>query len=284
MGPSGREAVVRIAVTGAAGRIGRRVVASAAERGHAVVAIDRVPLPSTMKAVRNHTIDTTDFADLSGALEGSDALIHLAAIPGPGRVPDHIVHNTNVVSSYNALRAAAGVGIRRVCQASSVNAIGGRFSAWPRYDFFPIDESHPSYAEDPYSLSKWECEQQADAMCRSTPGMSVASLRLHGAVDARSDTAGWSDIPGVVERHLWGYVEYHAVVRACLLGVQAELDGHEAFYIVAPDTMVDTPSLTLAADVYPDVPVRGDLSGNRGFFDCSKADRMLGWSHDARDS
>ena len=28
------------------------------------------------------------------------------------------------------------------------------------------------------------------------------------------------------------------------------------------------------------LPVRGDLSGTRSFFDSSKAERLLGWNHD----
>jgi len=28
------------------------------------------------------------------------------------------------------------------------------------------------------------------------------------------------------------------------------------------------------------VPVRGDLSSHRSFFDCRKAERLLGWRHD----
>ena len=68
--------------------------------------------------------------------------------------------------------------------------------------------------------------------------------------------------------------------RACLM-LAAESDGHEVFYVVAPDTMVDTPSAELAATWYPGVPVRGDLSGNRSFFDGRKARELLGWSHDA---
>ncbi len=48
-----------------------------------------------------------------------------------------------------------------------MNAIGGAFSQSPKYDYFPLDEQHPTYAEDPYSLSKWVLEQQADAFaCR----------------------------------------------------------------------------------------------------------------------
>lgn len=273
---------MRIAVTGAAGRIGRRVVERASAEGHTVVAIDRHLADPAITASRFEQIDLGDYDALVGAISGSDALIHLAAIPGPGMLPDHVVHDTNVVSSYHALRAASEVGIRRVCQASSVNAIGGRFSRWPSYDYFPVDERHPNYGEDPYSLSKWVCEQQADAMARLDPGMSIASLRLHGVVHDRADTAGWIDTPDrIAEKQLWGYVTFPAVARACLLGVTTDLGGHEVFYIVAPDTMVDTPSLALAAENYPEVPVRGDLSGTKGFFDCAKAESMLGWSHDA---
>jgi UDP-glucose 4-epimerase len=40
------------------------------------------------------------------------------------------------------------------------------------------------------------------------------------------------------------------------------------------------PSLELKQKHYPDVPVRGDLSGHKSFFDSSKAERLLGWKHD----
>jgi len=273
---------VRIAVTGAAGRVGRSVTELASSEGHTVVAIDRRAADPAIAASRFERIDVTDFSALVDAISGCDALIHLAAIPGPGMLPDHIVHDTNVVSSYHALRAASEVGIRRICQASSINAIGGRFSRWPRYDYFPLDERHPTYAEDPYSLSKWVCERQADAMARLDPDLSIASLRLHGVVHSRTETIGWVDTPDrIAEKQLWGYVRFPAAARAFLTGVTTDLGGHEVFYIVSPYTMVDTPSLTLAAEHYPEVPVRGDLSGTRGFFDCAKAESMLGWIHDA---
>lgn len=274
---------MRIAVTGATGWVGQAVVDLASSEGHTVVSIDRVPdrrRPGDAPPVV--LVDLTDYDAVARALDGCDALIHLAAINGPGRDPDHVVHNNNVVSSYNALRAAAETGITRVCQASSVNAVGGRFSRWPRYDYLPLDERHPAYPEDPYSLSKWICEQQAEAVARRHHGMSIASLRLHGVVADRGDTARWVDYPGrVVEKQLWGYTGREPAARACLLGASTALEGHEAFYIVAPDTMVETPSLELHARFYPDVPVRGDLSGNRGFFDCAKAVELLGWEHDA---
>ena len=40
------------------------------------------------------------------------------------------------------------------------------------------------------------------------------------------------------------------------------------------------PSLELARRHYPEVPIRGDLSGQIGFFSCAKAERVLGWRHE----
>lgn len=267
---------MKIAVTGAAGWVGRAVVDLARTEGHDVVAIDRDVTEDGDSVI----LDLADYESVVNALVGCDALIHLAAINGPGRDPDHIVHDNNVVSSYHALRGAVEAGISRICQASSINAIGGRFSRSPRYDYFPLDEQHRSYAEDPYSLSKWICEQQGDAIARAFDGVAIASLRIHGVVAHRDDTAGWPD--DVVRRQLWGYTSRDATARALLLGVTAPFSGHEAFYIVAPDTMIDTPSDELHRTHYPAVPLRRSLPGNSGFFDCSKANRLLGWSHDDR--
>ena len=80
-------------------------------------------------------------------------------------------------------------------------------------------------------------------------------------------------------KHLWAYTLRTAAAEACLLALDDRFRGHEAFYIVAPRTSEPALSLDLAARYFPDVPVRGDLRGTRGFFDTSKAERMLGWRH-----
>lgn len=267
---------MRIAVTGARGWVGRAVSDLARQQGHEVVEIDRVEAAAGHPV---HTLDLADYADTVAAFEGCDALIHLAAISGPGHHPDHIVHDNNVVASYHALRAAVDAGIKRICQASSINAIGGRFSRKPLYDYFPVDERHPTYAEDPYSLSKWICEQQADSVARRFD-VTIASLRLHGVVEHRDDTVPWLETPDVIERQLWGYTSRAAAARAFILGVTASFEGHEVCYIVAPDTMVDTPSEELHRRFYPDVPLRQPLGGSAGFFDCQRAFEVLGWTHD----
>jgi UDP-glucose 4-epimerase len=273
---------MRIAITGASGLVGRAVVELALSQGHSVVSIDRAQ-PTQGTAHANVTFIQADMADYPGveqALRGCDALVHLAAIPSPRGHADHEVHNNNVVGSYNALCAAAQLGINRVCQASSVNATGAVYSRWPRYDYFPLDEQHPTYNEDPYSLSKWICEQQADAFARRYEAMTIASLRFHAVVPSRDAivqrAAHFSDL---LPKQLWGYTRLDATARSCLLSLTATFQGHEAFYIVAPDTMMETPSIELKRQFFPDVPVRGDLSDHRGFYNCAKAEHLLGWKH-----
>lgn len=272
---------MKIAVTGASGGIGRAIVQEAERRRHRVVGIDREEHPDVAANESRRFVlgEMNDFKTLIDAFAGCDAVIHMAAIPSPGRHPDHVVHNNNVVGSYNVLQAAADSGIKRVCQASSVNAIGHAFSQKPRYDYFPIDEKHPNYSEDPYSLSKWICEQQADAFARRYPDMVIASMRFHFVCDERSIAARYYNPNPDKAKHLWAYTRRDAAADACLLSLQAPFAGHEAFYIVAPDTTSEIPSRELAARYLPEVPLRNGWDAHQSFFDSSKAERVLGWTH-----
>jgi UDP-glucose 4-epimerase len=204
----------------------------------------------------------------------------MAAIPAPFRHPDHEVHNNNVVGSYNALRAAVEQGITRICQASSVNAIGLSFSRVASFDYFPVDEKHAPHFEEPYGLSKWVCEAQADSIARRYEEVSIASMRFHLVAPREIAQQHFNHLTPEAAKHLWAYTTPVAAARACLLSLSAPFKGHEVFYIVAPNTTMDVPTLELAERFFPEVPIRGDLSGTRSFFNSSKAERILGWRHD----
>jgi len=275
---------MKIAVTGGSGRVGRAIIDMALKRGDSLVSIDRVENPAAQEIHPNLTYvqaDITDYDAMVNAFRGCDAVVHMAAIPAPGSHPDQIVHNNNVVGSYNMLRAAVEVGVNRVCQASSVNAMGLAYSRWPRFDYFPVDEEHPSYNEDPYSLSKWICEEQGNSFARRYENMVIASMRFHWVVSERpvaTQAVGYSQSDAGT-KNLWGYTRFDSAARACLLSLSADYKGHEVFFIVGPETVLDIPSLELKEKYFPNVEVRGDLSGNKSFFDCSKAERLLGWKH-----
>jgi nucleoside-diphosphate-sugar epimerase len=272
---------MKIAVTGAGGKLGSLVVSHALAHEHEIVAIDRTAskLPARASAVRPYAFDLSDYGSLVSALRGCDALIHLAAYVNPWLAPEPTVHNANVVSSYNALAAAEANGIRRVCLASSVNAIGGFYSSVPRYDYFPIDEQHPCYAEDPYSLSKWFAEQQAQAFVRRVPEMSVIALRLHAIINeeqVQTRTQHRFEDPRRGSKDLWGYTPDSMAAQAALNAVTRDIDGMEIVYVVADDTLSKTESAQLAATFYPEVPLRAPLPERRSFFDTSKYHKLLG--------
>ena len=276
---------MRIAVTGGSGRIGRAIAEAALAQGLEVVCIDRAVPADPVAGARYIRAEMADYDALVRAFAGCDAMIHMAAIPHPKSDPDHVVHNNNVVGSYNALRAAVENGILRLCQASSVNAIGQAYSRAPRYDYFPLDEDHPNYAEDPYALSKWICEQQGDAFARRYEGLSLASLRFHWVLRDRADArdryaqSGWD-----ATKHLWAYTRLDMAADACLRAVRTDLAGHEVFYIVAPDTASDRPSRELAAEILPGVPLREGFGGRDSFMTSAKAERLLGWVHPPGDA
>jgi UDP-glucose 4-epimerase len=260
--------------------MGRSLIPYLIGQHHSVVSIDRSLPAAHVPGVNFMLADTRDFGQFVAGIRGCDALIHLAAIRAPGNHPDPVVYAENTVGSYNALSAASALGIKRVCLASSINAIGGAFSRSPRYDYFPVDEKHPTYAEDPYSLSKWVLEQQADAFARRYEWMTIASLRLHWLLDSRERAVQITAAMGEVAiKHLWSYTLLSEASRAILLSLTADFSGHEVFYLTAPYTAASDSSHELARNHYPSTEVRGGLSGHTSFFNCSKAERMLGWKH-----
>lgn len=275
---------MRIAVTGGNGELGRRLIPYLLEQGHRIISLDRQlpPIPfSPLVDIQQYVIaDTGDLGELVAVLRGCEAVIHLAAHRSPVSSPDPVVYIENTAGSYNVLSAAAILGIRQVCLASSVNAIGGAFSRSPRYDYFPLDEQHPTYAEDPYALSKWVLEQQGDAFARRHDWMQIASLRFHWIIENKESAVHYPPaLAPFIIRHLWGYTLLEDACRACLLSISAEFCGHEVFYIVAPHTVAPETSMELARRYYPNTEIRGELSGHNSFFDCSKAGRILGWRH-----
>jgi UDP-glucose 4-epimerase len=270
---------MKIAVTGGNGRMGSVLIPYLVSQGHSVVSLDR-QMPTTNQPQTQHMVcDVNDFGQFVDCISGCDALVHLAAYPSPMFQPNHIVYHQNTTSSYNALQACGVLGIKRVCQASSINAIGGVYSRAPRYDYFPVDEKHPTYAEDPYSLSKWVMEMQGDAFARRYENMSIASLRFHWLQPQPLTPTVENDhrLPWV--KHIWGRTDIHAAARACLLSLTANFKGHEVFYIVAPTNHTITPSHELIQKYYPTVEIRAEMPDQTSLFDCSKAERILGWVH-----
>lgn len=270
---------MRVAVTGCSGRIGTAVVRALLERGDQVVGVDlKPPEQGRFPFVR---ADITDFGQVVQALTGADAVVHLAAIPGPRMVPPTEILRVNVLGTFHVFEACRLLGIRKVVWASSINAVGLHFNKErPRLDYLPLDEQHPARPEEAYSLSKWLGEQMADATARLAPEMTLVSLRFHGVTTPehyeRWRVNPFREVPGDF-KGLWGYVDLRDAVDAVLKALDAAWTGHEVFFICAADTHSVVPTEELVRAAYPEVPLRRPLRGHEGLFDLSKAQRLLGW-------
>jgi nucleoside-diphosphate-sugar epimerase len=116
-------------------------------------------------------------------------------------------------------------------------------------------------------------------LARRYEGISIASMRFHWVLPSREVAAERYKDDRPCDKHLWGYTRRDSAADACLRAIEAELDGHEVFYIAAPDTTSPTPSRDLAAQHFPHVPIRGALPGRSSLMSSAKAERLLGWVH-----
>ncbi|KAI0052310.1 NAD(P)-binding protein [Auriscalpium vulgare] len=273
---------MKIAVTGSNGRVGTCVTRRALKDGHTIHGIDRNPASNEgEEGVTFVQCDLRDYEATVNALKGCEGVVHLAAHPTPG---DYLAttHNDNVVMSWNILCAAAELGITRIVQASSVNVIPLAWTDMHHFEYFPIDEDHPCLPDEPYGLSKLMAEMQADTIARRHPGTRIGSLRFSWCLPERTRAAQREEAKGA--KDLWAWTHEDALARAVLLalGDTARWNGHERFFIVAPQiAQLDGDAKVLHQKYWPTVKVRDDwtLSGRKGFFDCAKAERILGWVH-----
>jgi len=276
---------MKIAITGARGTVGKEVVKLCAERGFQTVQINRTDTEND--GTPNTEMRTADAASsydqCKKSFEGCDAVIHLAAIPNPVGTHDSEVHNNNVNAAFNGLRAAAELGIKRFCYASSVNAIGLAYAERPlEFEYFPIDEDYPQKPTDSYALAKQEAEAQAHAFANWFPGMKIACMRIHEVAPLKDvQQEHKEDWDGAGVKQLWGRVHPQATARACLLSVEKSdnFEGCQVFNVVADTTAQSTPSRELAAKYYPNAKIRGDFSGSQSFWTNDKAKKLLGWEH-----
>jgi UDP-glucose 4-epimerase len=118
-----------VLVTGGAGFIGASLVRSLLGQGSAVRVFDDLStgtaayLPDGVELLRG---DIRDTAALASAVDGSDAVVHLAAHASvPGSIADpRFDFDRNVAGTFNVLEAARLAGVQRVVLASS-NAVAG---------------------------------------------------------------------------------------------------------------------------------------------------------------
>lgn len=263
-----------IVVTGGAGKAGRAVVRDLLEHGEEVLSVDLVR--STEVGCEQLVADLVDYGQTVDALRGANAVVHLAAIPAPRLRPDELTFRVNTASTYNVFAAAPLLGLERVVYASSETVLGLPFER-ERPSYVPIDEEHPPLPNFTYALSKLLSEEMARQFHRWT-GIPYVGLRFSNIMepyDYERFAAFWDD-PALRKWNLWGYVDARDVAQSCRLALTADR-GAEVFIVAAADTCMTRSSRDLMAEVYPGVPIPGELGEHETLLSIAKARRLLGY-------
>jgi len=172
-----------VVVTGASGMLGRAVARTLAVGGSRVRTLQRSAsgLAGTAAAPGRGTGGVEDVrldlgacrpSELARALEGADAVVHLAAkvsVSGPWRE----YRRTNVDGTQRLLEAARAAGVRRFVQVSSPSVA----HAGDPLVGAPAGPADPAAARGRYARSKALAERAA--LAEDSPDLAVVAVRPH---------------------------------------------------------------------------------------------------------
>jgi nucleoside-diphosphate-sugar epimerase len=224
---------MRVLVTGAGGFVGTVTVRALIAAGHAVRALDVVPLEDG-EGFETQVGDIGEPETLLAAVEGVDAVIHLAG----GFWREHLSVAQRMTGSVGATvalyQAATEAGIERIVLLSSAAVVTGH----PRS--MRIDRATPAAFADVYSLAKWLQEEVAR---RHAAGGGIARitspiLRPWVVVDAdgrclRDGSPIDAEPDPLAHNGCFGWIDRRDLASACVLALTAPLEGTPVYYLMS---------------------------------------------------
>ncbi|MFF3703489.1 MULTISPECIES: NAD-dependent epimerase/dehydratase family protein [Pseudomonas] len=186
-----------ILITGGAGFIGSHLSDALLAKGYAVRVLDdlstgrRLNLQLDNPRLQLIEGDVADAALVARAVEGCQAVVHLAAVASvQASVEDPVrTHQSNFIGTLNVCEAMRVAGIKRVLFASSAAVYGNNGEGQA------IDEDTPKAPLTPYAVDKLASEQYLD-FYRRQHGLEPVVFRFFNIFGPRQDPS--SPYSGVI--------------------------------------------------------------------------------------
>ncbi len=283
---------MRVLFTGGSGKAGKHVVPYLVAQGHRVLNFDRVPLG--LAGVHDLTGDICDAGQVysamrthagygemeDGAAKLFDAVVHFAAVPRYGMVPDTETFRVNTVGTYNVLEAALKMGIRKVIIASSETTYGVCFSDGvvdPKV--LPLEEDYDIDPMDSYGMSKKVNEVTARSLQRRF-GADVYALRIGNVVEPHEYATLFPPLaqdPGLRRRITFSYIDARDLGQIVDLCLKKDGLGFQVFNAVNDENAVPQPNAELLARFFPNVPLSRQVGEREGLLSNRKIRKVLGF-------
>lgn len=217
--PSGDAASARkrVLITGAGGRIGGNLAQRLNDR-YALRLMYHRHVPEDPPSNDFVVANTSRIEEVAAAMEGVDAVVHMAADPST-RGPWESVLENNIIGTYNVFEAARLAGVKRIVFASTNHVMG----MYDRDRQWPIFASQPIRPDSLYGVSK----AFGEALGRfwyDQHGVSVICLRI-----------GWMTPEPINEISRWMWLS----PRDCAQVVSRALDtdlGFGVFYAISANS------------------------------------------------
>lgn len=287
---------MRILFTGGSGKAGKHVVAYLAAQGHRVLNFDRVPL--AMDGVHDLIGDISDAGQVYSAMRTHagydemdnpagaqlfDAVVHFAAVPRHGMMPDTETYRVNVMGTYNVLEAALKMGIRKVIVASSETTYGVCFSDGvvdPKV--LPLDEDYDIDPMDSYGMSKKVNEVTARSFQRRF-GADVYALRIGNVIEPHEYATLFPPLkedPGLRRRITFSYIDARDLGQIVDLCLKKDGLGFQVFNAVNDENAVPQPNSELLPRFFPNVPLSRPVGEREGLLSNRKIREVLGFAEE----
>jgi len=233
--------VSRVLVTGTSGFIGSSLTRDLKNRGFEVLSISRKPVADEVKVHIQGSFE--NFQDLDKLnLDGSETLVHLAAVTGDASEEDAL--RVNVYQTARLTRYCIDKGVKRFVFASSIAAIGCLTKEFmPRE--LPIPADHPCDSSNPYGLSKYLMEEYLRYIKRNYPEIDLTIFRIGVVLKKTSITPNSEQIS-----KMWrpfctlGCIHIDDVVGALRFALEKEVEPKFGIYnLVAEDAFTSVPTI-----------------------------------------
>lgn len=196
----------RVLITGAAGRIGSSLADQLKDRYDLRLHYHRTspenpPSADTIKA------DISRYDEIAPAMEGIDAVVHMAADPST-RGDWESIHEKNIVGAYNVFESARRAGVRKIVFASTNHVMG----MYDRDQQWPIYADQPVRPDSLYGVSKAFGETLARHYVDQY-GLSIICLRI-----------GWFLPRPHDEISLWMWLSPRDAAQVVWRAIESDLD------------------------------------------------------------
>lgn len=207
----------RVLITGAAGRIGSSLAEQLKDRYDLRLHYHH-NIPAQPPVADTHVADIAIYDQIAPALEGVDAVVHMAGDPRTSASWED-VRDRNIVGTYNVYEAARRAGVGKVILASTNHVMGmyDRDRQWPIYASQPVrpDSLYGVSKAFGETLGRWFVDQH---------GMSIICLRIGWFLPEPRDEIG-----------LWMWLSPRDCAQVVWRSIEAPLS-YGVFYAISRNT------------------------------------------------